>query len=182
MHKIIDGLFVGTAEEVDMAKNNGFSICGVCKDPLHRKHARMRGAEKEGYITKAMPKDEPEYLWAYRGHELYCNLIDASDVKYIPPLIIKRSLQFIQDELSIGNRILIACNKAESRSPSIALMYLIEIGTWPAENNFQDVVANFRDIYYPFYRPSSGMLEFTKRFWEGYQNAKKKQNDKSDNL
>lgn len=173
MHKIVDGLFVGTAEEVPIAKENGFSILGVCKDPLHRQHARLRGAEKEGYITRAMPKDEPEYLWAYRWHELYCNLIDAPDVKYIPPLVINRALRFVCDEINFKNRVLIACNKAESRSPSIALMHLIDLDTWNPENTFEDVLANFRDMYYPFYKPSNGMLEYTKRFWEGYQNAKK---------
>lgn len=174
MHKIIDGLFVGTAEEVPIAKDNGFSILGVCKDPLHRKHARLRGAEKEGYITRSIPKDEPEYLWADRWHELYCNLIDAPDVKYIPHDVIEHALRFLITELEgHGNRVLVACNKAESRSPSIALMYLINLDTWKPENNFEDVVANFRDMYYPFYRPSRGMLEYTKRFWEGYQNAKK---------
>lgn len=176
MHKIIDGLFVGTADEVSIAKENGFSILGVCKDPLHRQHARMMGAEKEGYITKSLPKDEPEYLWADRGHELYCNLIDVADVKYIPNIVIDRALQFIYDELATrNNRCLVACNKAESRSPSVALMYLMQLGTWAPENNFENVVENFRDMYYPFYRPGAGMLEFTKRFWEGYQNAKKEQ-------
>lgn len=173
MHKVIDGLFVGMAEEVTLAKNNGFSICGVCKDPLHRLHARIRGTEKEGYITKALPKDEPEYLLADRGHELYCNLIDASDVKYIPVEVINRALRFIHAEKKTGNRVLVACNRAESRSPSIALMYMIQLDTWKPENNFQDVVENFRNMYYPFYRPSKGMLEYTKRFWEGYQNVKK---------
>lgn len=173
MQKIIDGLFVGAAEEVPIAKENGFSILGVCKDPLHRQHARLRGAEKEGYITRSMPKDEPEYLWADRGHELYCNLIDAPDVKYIPKEVIVRALMFIEDERHIRSRVLIACNKAESRSPSIALMYLIKLDTWKPENNFEDVVANFRDMYYPFYNPGRGMLEITKQFWEGYQNAKK---------
>ncbi len=177
MNKIVDGIFVGLAEEVNIAKNNGFSILGVCKDPLHRLHARMRGAEKEGYITKSMPKDEPEYLFADRGHELYCNLIDAPDVKYIPIKVVNRALMFIHDERMIGNRVLIACNRAESRSPSIALMYLIQIGTWNFENNFQDVVENFREIYYPFYKPSAGMLEYTKRFWEGYQNDAKNKKD-----
>lgn len=176
MHKIIDGLFVGTAEEVPIAKENGFSICGVCKDPLHRQHARRIGADKEGYITKSLPIDEPEYLWADRGHELYCNLIDAHDIKYIHPSVIQRALRFICNErLVINNRVLIACNKAESRSPSIALMHLIQLGTWVPENNFENVVENFRDMYYPFYSPNGGMLEFTKRFWEGYKNAEKKQ-------
>lgn len=174
MRKIIDGLFAGIACEVDLAKENGFSILGVCKDPLHRKHAKMRGAEKEGYITKALPKDEPEYLFADRGHELYCNLIDAQNVKYIPNVVIDRSLQFIYNELEIRkNRVLVASNKAESRSPSICLMYLIEMDRFGKEKTFQEVLENFVNMYYPFYNPGSGMLEYTKRFWEGYQNAKK---------
>lgn len=171
MKKIIDGLFVGTAEEVDISKDNGFSILGVCKDPLHRRHARPRGAEREGYITKALPKDDPEYLFADRGHELYCNLIDANDVRYISRIVIHRSLQFIYDELKAKNKVLVACNKAESRSPSVCLMYLMEIGTWEKEKTFGEVLENFLNVYYPFYKPGAGMLEYTRRFWEGYQNA-----------
>lgn len=174
MHKILGYLFVGTASEVPIALDNGFSILGVCKDPLHRQHARMRGAEKEGYITKALPKDEPEYLWADRGHELYCNLIDAADVKYIPTPLINRALQFLDKEMRAGNRTLIAGNHAESRPPSIALMYLISLNAWKPENSFQEIVEIFTRKYYPFYNPSKGMLEYTKRFWEDYQNGKKK--------
>lgn len=171
MKKIIDGLFVGTADEVDIAKDNGFSILGVCKDPLHRKHARPIGSDREGYIVKALPKDDPEYLFAERGHELYCNLIDAQYVRYISRAVIQRSLRFIYDELKIKNKVLVACNKAESRSPSICLMYLIEMDTFSKDKTFEEVLANFLNLYYPFYNPGSGMLEYTRRFWEEYRNA-----------
>lgn len=173
MIKVIDGVFVGIPSDIPTAKDTGFSILGVCKDPLHRKHARVTGAEKEGYITKSLPKEEPEYLWADRGTELYCNLIDAKDVKYIPKIVITRALQFLYGQRALGNRVLIVCNKAESRSPSIALMYMIGINTWSPELNFQEVLENFVTKYYPFYNPGGGMLEYTKRFWEDYQNVKK---------
>lgn len=180
MKKIIDNLLVGTIEDIPYAESLNYSILGACKDPLHRQHARLQGASEDGYLTKSMPKGEPEYLFAERDHALYLNLIDPKEMKYIPDEVINKALCFIDKETKkYARKVLIVCNKAESRSPSIALMWLIKEGTFDYVNDFDydgigiDFIFNyFKKNIYNNYRPSEGMRDYVKKFWEDYCNGK----------
>lgn len=170
MTRIVENLLVGTVEDIPFAEQMGYSILGACKSPLHRQHARLQGAEEEGYLTKAMPKDEPEYLFAEREHALYLNLIDCKYTKYIPDEVINKALEFIDKEHEQGRTVLIVCNKAESRSPSIALMWLIKEGFFDDFDTFSDVLIRFSDDIYRNYNPSSGMWDYVFKFWEEHKN------------
>lgn len=173
MRKIIDGLYVGTVDDIEIAnRSENFSIIGACKDPLHRKHARISGATHEGYVGRAMPKSEPEYLYAERDHALYCNLIDAPEEKYIPDEIIQKCIKFINNEHNDDRNVLIVCNKAESRSPSIAFIWMISQGAFNA-GDFDTAIGMFRDNFYPEYCPGKGMFDYTKKYWEMNKNARK---------
>lgn len=168
MKKIKDGLYIGTPEDIPCAIQNDISILGVCKDPLHRQHARMKGAYVDGYITKSMPKDEPEYLYAERKNALYCNLIDAPSSKYISDVIIKRALDFIDDEHIKGHKVLAVCNHAKSRSPSIACMWLIRHGYIKSKDitPCESILKTFKRMYYSEYDPGIGFSEYTIKFWK----------------
>lgn len=170
MYQIVDRLYVGTADEVPFAQQMGFSVLGVCKEPLHRQHAKLRGAETEGYLGRAMPKDEPEYLYAEREHALYCNLIDAADPKYISDEIINKALDFIDAELAQNRKVLIACNKGKNRSPSIAFMWLIRSGRL---FTFDNMYEYFKENYYEWYQGSGGMYWYVKKFFENYMSGGK---------
>lgn len=170
MKRIVDNLFVGMVEDIPFAEQMGYSILGCCKEPLHRKHARLQGAAEEGYLGRAMPSNEPEYLWAERDHALYLNLIDARDMKYIPDAVINKALEFIDKEHEQGRTVLIVCNKAESRSPSVALMWMIEEGYYDnciVKQGITSVVDEFK-IIYPIYNPSDGMKEYVNKFWNDH--------------
>lgn len=169
-------IYVGTVEDIDIIDHVNTSILGACKEPLHRKHARLMGASQEGYLGRAMPKTEPEYLWAEREHALYCNLIDTPDMKYIPDEIISKCLDFIEDETYYQNRhVLIVCNKAESRSPSIGFMYLISKGLFDEYDCFDSAISEFTNLY-PAYKPSQGFRDYVEKFFE--EHIKKiKEND-----
>lgn len=164
MQKIVEHLYVGTADEAPYVKDFGWSILGACKEPLHRQNARLQGAEQDGYVGRAMPKDEPEYLWAEREHALYCNLIDTPNPEYIPDDIINKCLQFIDKELTLGQNILVVCNKAESRSPSIVFMWLINQGVFDTSECWEEAFKSFKNIYSE-YQPGNGFLEYTKTYW-----------------
>lgn len=168
MERIIYNLYVGTVEDIPFAEQLGFSVLGACKEPLHRKHAKLKGASEEGYVGRAMPKNEPEYLYAERDHALYLNLIDQKDMKYIPDECINKALEFIDKEISDGRNILICCNKGESRSPSIVLMWFIKNNEWDYHETFENVIHNFSCWYYENYNPSDGMRDYVKNFWGDY--------------
>lgn len=170
MKQVSTNLYVGTVEDFQEILDNSlsdahWSILGACKDPLHRKYAKLQGAACAGYSGRAMPKDEPEYLFAKRNHALYCNLIDANDMKYIPDAIIEECLEFISKELAQDRKVLIVCNKGESRSPSIALMYMIEIGEFDDCKDWDMVLEWFREVY-PAYNPKKGFYDYVKQFYE----------------
>lgn len=134
MYNVVDNIYIGTADEVNFAKQYGYSILGVCKEPLHRQNARIRGHNKDGYTGRAMDKNEPEYLFAKRDHALYCNFIDTQDSSYIPLEAVNECMNFLDEEIIYQDRkVLIACNKGESRSPSIALMWLVKQGYFDDE-------------------------------------------------
>lgn len=52
MNKIVEHLYIGTVDWIPLAEQQGFFILGACKEPLHRQHARLRGAIEDGYITQ----------------------------------------------------------------------------------------------------------------------------------
>lgn len=166
MYKIINNLYVGPVSTVPFAKECNFSVLGACKYPLHQLNARMEGMNRDGYLK--VNKHGKEYYYAERDHALYCNLIDADSMQYIPDIIIERALKFIADEIADGRNVLVVCNNGVSRSPSIALMYLIRAGFFDARYTFDDVLKVFRKIYL-LYTPNKGMYDYTKRFFERYK-------------
>lgn len=167
MYKIINHLYVSKVEAILLAEQANFSILGCCKEPLHRKHARVRGSNKEGYITKSIPQDEPEYFFAERDHALYCNLVNSYKADLIPDNVIQRALQFIDDELLQDRNVLVVGNRGESRSASIAFMYLISSGYFSECKTFNEAYAKFHRIY-PLYSPEKGFYEYTERFFNDF--------------
>lgn len=170
--RILDNLFIGNIGDIPFAENLNYSILGCCKEPLHRQHARLQGASQEGYTGRSMGKEEPEYLYAERDHALYLNLIDARDMKYIPDEVINKGIDFIDKELDQGRRVLIVCNKAESRSPSIALMWMIKNKIYDYKIEFEEVIEDFIQYWYLNYNPSNGMRKYVAKFWEKCVNGK----------
>lgn len=170
MKKIIENLYVGSMEDYEALGPGvlSFSILGACKEPLHRRHAKIQGSAQEGYTGRSMPKDEPEYLFAHRSHALYLNLIDARTMEFIPKRVIFEGIQFIVKERREGRKVLIVCNKGESRSPALAFMYLMRCGLIDTNENctFKEAENYFRTVYYPEYNPGDGIREFTKYYWE----------------
>lgn len=162
MYKIINNLYVGPLSVLPFARECKFSILGCCKYPLHQQNARLKGATKDGYLR--INKDEPEYYFAEREHALYCNLVDAKDMEHIPDIIIERALRFIADEILQGGVVVSVCNSGISRSPSIAMMYLIREGYFDDCDTFEESVKRFKSKY-PMYSPNRGMYDYTKNFF-----------------
>lgn len=167
MKKVLEHLYVGSLEDYECLGPGilRYSILGCCKDPLHRRYARIQGADQDGYTERSMDPNEPEYLWAERDHALYLNLVDARDPKYFTASIFQKALSFIDNEIKDGRDVFIVCNKGESRSPSIALMYMLEHGYFKKINFFDEVVDEFREKYYAEYKPAMGIYVFLRNWW-----------------
>ena len=174
MKEVIKGLYVGNemdygnlekehipGREIDQP-TNGFAVVHACKEPHHRNLL--------GYTTRGCPKDNPEYLWAERENRLYMNIVDAPKSFFFDKGMIDKALDFIDEKLNQGLKVLIHCNKGESRSASIALIYLIKHGLIEGDT-LEDVEAEFLKLY-PEYNPGEGMRGFVKENFEEYRDGR----------
>jgi hypothetical protein len=160
MIEIFPNLFIGTADDYEFQVKGqlDWMIVHACKEPYHRREL--------GYTSRGAPRNHPEYLIAKRGNRLILNLVDADDPNYIPKEIIDSALAFIREGLSQAGKVLVHCNKGESRSPGLGMLYLA-IYTDKLPKEFEIAEQSFRQIYPP-YNPSFGMRGFLVRNWSNY--------------
>lgn len=160
MIEISSNLFVGDQDdyEYNVKGDEGWFIAHACKEPYHRKEL--------GYKERGAPKGHPEYFIARRKERIILNLIDTEDPEYIPKEIIDAALDFIQEGLKLGKKVLVHCNRGESRSPSIGLLYMAMNGLIPNKTLNEAEEAFYR--IYPKYQPSAGMRGFLIKNWSLY--------------
>lgn len=160
MREVSEKIYVGNQADYE----NGvfipseWAFVHACKEPHHRNLLR--------YKTRGAPKDHPEYLWAERGNRLYMNIVDAPKSFFFDKGMIDKALDFIDEKLNQGLKVLIHCNEGFSRSPSIVLLYLIKHG-FVQGDTLEDVEAEFLKLY-PEYNPGTGMRGFVKENWNYY--------------
>jgi hypothetical protein len=180
MIKVAENLWVGNSDDHDDlwrdqgARTSGENWKCICaaKYPWHR--------EALGYTTRAAPKDDPEYLWAERDDRLILNLIDPPASDLIPPILIERALNYIEDNTGAPSQraclcvsaclcrgrqarrqVLVHCNNGKSRAPAIALLYLFRQKKLPDDP--EEAIARFK-ILYPDYNPGKGIEEFVENY------------------
>lgn len=148
----MDNLFVGTLEDYDSIKSDmDFYTVIAAKEPYHRLAV--------GYRGRSCGRDNPEYLFALRERCLICNLVDVDNPEWISPIIIERIFDSIKGELALGKKVLICCNKGRSRSATIGLMYLKQVGYFNEKTKFEEAEKLYREIY-PEYDPADGIRIF----------------------
>lgn len=155
MREIIPNLFCGS--EIDFTDSidnepDVWAILHACKEPFHRCFV--------GYTGRGCPKESSEYLWADRGNRLALNIVDAPKAEFFDKSMIDKALDFIEQKLNMGYKVLVHCNQGESRSPSIVLLYLIKQDIIKGDT-FSDCEAEFVKTY-PEYNPGIGIREFLK--------------------
>ena len=146
--EVFPNLFVGDADGIPEAKKRGMFIIHAAKEPWHR--------ERLGYKGKAAPQDDHRYLYDANEDEMWCNLVDAHDVKYIPNDLVASIFTLIHRKLYFHQDVFIHCNKGESRAPTMALCYLLKVVP-------DYTVEKFKQVY-PAYAPGKGMAAYLERF------------------
>lgn len=159
MKQIAPNVWVGS--EADFKELDQFGtewpVLFAGKDPWHRKFV--------GYTGRQAPEG-PERLSARRGNQLALNLIDTDDPKYVTRAMIDTGIAFLDEmvaSLQPPNQILIACNQGQSRSPSVAMLWLAPT----LSPVFEEGEAKFRSLY-PEYSPKAGIREFARIHWRHY--------------
>ena len=159
MKKIANlNIFVGTKEEYQRAVSQGMKI--VCV--LNRANGFVTHQSQVGWSGRGCNKDNPYYLFKEESDAIYLNMIDGDDPKYVIDEMINAALNFMKKHLDNNETIFIYCSLGESRSPSIALMYMLEHGLIESTN---EVFRDFREKYYANYQPKRGNAEYISKRW-----------------
>ncbi len=140
-------LFVGNKDEYLTALNNKMKVvCCISKGQLS--HLSVAGMVNSTH---------QDYLYKETKDGLFLNMVDADNIKYIPGKMISKALDYIDNELAKGNKVFVFCSLGQSRSPSIALMYLFRA-------NLISSISEFIRIY-PKYKPNTGILDYVKKYY-----------------
>lgn len=160
MREVMPKLFVGSQIDYEsrILNQDEWTILLCAKEPWHR--------QAVGYTGRACDKSHPEYLIAKRDNKLILNLVDAPKSIFFDKNLIDSALEFIEEELKKNKKIGVFCNLGESRSASIALLYLIKHGIIKGET-LEDCEAEFLKVY-PEYNPGAGIRGFVKDHWSEY--------------
>ncbi len=160
MVEIMKNLYIGSESDYEMhvKQQDGWAIVHACKEPYHRLAV--------GYTGRACPKEHPEYLLARRGNRLMLNLVDVENPDWIHPTIVDTAIQFVDENLAHGKKVLIHCNQGLSRSAGLGMLYLAHVGIF-AEVDFAGAEEQYRRIY-PAYAPAGGMRGYVFCNWARY--------------
>jgi len=159
MNKVYDRIFVGCDYECFEDKE-GWVTVHACKHPCHCRAVGYRGSlspDHPSYLIHP-PKD---YL---KSNNLYLNIIDVENPKYFDKLLFESSLEFIEYHWNKGKKIFIHCNIGESRSPSIALLFLAKKLRVINDKSYEMAKKDFLKIY-PLYYPNNGIRIYLEKHW-----------------
>ena len=160
MIEIAQNVFIGNEAdyEFDVQFRKGWSTVHACKEPL---------SKRDLYIpTPLCDKDNPEYLLARRDNRLMLNLVDVDNPDWISPIIIDAALTFIDEQLALGQQVLVHCNQGQSRAAGIGLLYLAGKNRFNGMT-FEQAEEAFTKIY-PDYSPAQGVRGFCAANWDKY--------------
>ncbi len=161
MIEVYPNLFVGDEidYELNVAEQEGWAVVHACKEPYHR--------QALGYRGRRAPEKHHERLVARRGYRLILNMVDARDPELFPKEMIDAALDFIDQALYKGLKVLVHCDRGDSRAPSIALLYMAaRLDELPAES-LEAAEEKFRTLY-PGYNPQPGIREHLRQNWNRY--------------
>lgn len=162
MIEVHSGLFVGDEGDYlqHVAHQTSWAVVHACKEPYHR--------QLLGYTSKGAPSGDPEYYVARRGDRFFMNIVDAPQGRFFDKeRLIDPALEFLDEIRGRGLPTLIHCNLGESRSPSLALLYMAaRLHALPADS-VAAAEAAFRPLY-PMYNPKPGIREYLLQYWDQY--------------
>ena len=171
MIEIYPNVFVGDQHDFDGVKMpmgteiDDWYVLHCAKEPYHRQFV--------GYTGRGCPKDSPEYLFARRGNRMALNMVDAKSPEFFSYEMVKAELDFLEEGYNAGKKLLIHCNRGESRSPSLAMLFVCK-RAMPAIASGTDGQFTFKEAenlirqYYPSYAPADGIRGHLMQYWDEY--------------
>ncbi len=158
MIEVYDNLFVG--DDTD---------CSICANKCAIIHACKTCHQKALGYSKSLSNTHPNYLIYETENNLFLNLVDMPREfmpKFTDP-IMKTALQFIDKNIR-NQKVLVHCNQASSRSPSIALLWLA-VNNHISNLSYSSAKNEFIKLY-PIYQPGLGIELYLQNNWERLMN------------
>ena len=139
--------------------NSGLAVVHACKTC----HQRVIG------YSGNLQKTHPNYLVLEQDYDLFLNIIDPPAPLFMPQLFTS-FLSFATKHWGEGKRLLVHCNKVESRAPSLALLFLAKSLSVINKTSYQSARKDF-EIFYPQYKPGQGVEIYFIKNWDtiGYE-------------
>jgi hypothetical protein len=151
-------IYVGTKEDSRLRSDLTWAIVNTAKTV----HVEVKG------WSNSPPRDHPDYLAFEDGQFLSFNWVDGPSRMYdwSRPTAFIRALDFI-DKWYGSKNILINCDLGQSRSPTVALLYLAKRMHVISEKSFTQARVDFQ-VLYPNYAPS-GIADYVNEHWNVIQ-------------
>jgi predicted protein tyrosine phosphatase len=138
MIKITDKIYIGTVEDYREADDSFAFLC-CAKHPVY---IELGGTG--AYIRKR--------------NILALNMVDAPDPKYFELEQFVAAMKFVDEH----DKVLVFCNQARSRSPVMAMLYLLRTGHFKA-NNLGSAYREMKKVY-PRMQPNMGVIKFVGKY------------------
>lgn len=154
MEEVMDNLFVGDERDCQTVRGDGaWRTVHACKHPCHRNQC---GDPSQG---------RPDYLVHKAGTDLYLNMVDMDqkqDHQFMAPMI-DAALDYIENHAA-SHRVLLHCNQGQSRSPSLAMLYLAKRTDHVSDENYRQASRDFQERY-PRFSPGRGIDLYLEDYW-----------------
>jgi hypothetical protein len=131
-----------------------WAVVHACKSPCHQHALGYRGS---------LSNSHPNYLTLHEGSDLYMNIIDPPRPLFMPPSF-SHFLGFSEEQWTAGKKLLIHCNKGESRAPSLALLFLAKCRHAIDDASYPSASSEFETLY-PRYSPGKGIQMYFSNNW-----------------
>lgn len=167
MIEITDNIYVGNDQDYNQIINNHFifntnewAFLHCAKIPFHQKMARY---------NRDLPRNHPDYKYKIIGNRMALNLIDFPEYDSIwkehYKVMFHSAVEFLNEQYyEEGKKILIHCNQGISRGPSLAMLFLANIGFYNYKN-FEETEKLFKNDYIK-YNPKECIKNNIKNVWQ----------------
>jgi predicted protein tyrosine phosphatase len=155
MEEVIRNLFIGDRDEGVRGRPD-WAIIHAEKE-LHRRYVDARRMVSRDAVLSPS------------GNELYLAFEDAMKEDQVNTGCIRPALDFAHRHLTGGRKVLIHCLAGVSRSPTIAMLYLLQYTDVLPRTNIFDAIFSFSEIY-PLYNPNDGLFAYAAKFLEEIRN------------
>lgn len=158
MKEVAENLFVGADQDCRTVSNDDdWAVVHACKHPCHHQQCGNPSP------------NHPNYLVYENGPDIYLNMVDMDRKQkheFMEPMI-SNALDFIDNHID-SKKVLIHCNQAQSRSPTLAMLYLAKRMSKVSDEDYSLASSELKELY-PQFNPGQGIHLYLEDYWSQIQ-------------